>query len=108
MFFVACATYKPLTERGLSPEDRREHIVQNGYGLTSEVKDAFLKGYLVKGMSRDLVFQLFGPADRQSQFGNFWEYFDSRKKVITAIKFNEDVAEEILGDPKGGASPDPE
>lgn len=104
-FFFSCATNKPLATRGLSPEERRYYIIQNGYGLTQEVKDAFLDGYPVKGMSKDLVFQLFGPADREILRGDQWEYLNSRAKIITGVRFKDNLAIEIIGDPRGGLEP---
>ena len=57
----ACASgyTRPLVSRGLPAEERKDYIIQNGFGIPENVKQAFLDGYVEVGMAREMVFQLF-------------------------------------------------
>jgi hypothetical protein len=105
LFVMGCAaTYdRPLTSRGLPEEERKDWIIQNGYGIPESVKQAFLDGYVVDGMKRELVFQLFGAPDRSSKKDGVWEYINRRGTLIVGINFKNDKIEGIQGDPSGGA-----
>lgn len=102
-FLSGCATNKPLADRGLPIAERRDFIIQNGYGIRQEIKDSFLAGHVCKGMAQDLVFQLYGAADREGDAGQLWEYIDRRGNLITGVRFSEGRVSEVLGDPTGGA-----
>ncbi len=101
---VSCATSynKPLVSRGLSAEERKDYIIQNGFGIPEPVKEAFLTGYVEAGMARDMVFQLYGGPDRSTDGDNTWEYVNRRGNLVTGINFKNDKVEKVYGDPKGG------
>ncbi len=99
---VSCATHKPLYTRGLSADERRYFVVQNGYGITKDVKSAFLEGVPAVGMTQDMVHQLYGPPDRALENDMLWEYLASRGVMMTGFKFKEGKVIEILGDKRGG------
>ena len=94
---------RPLISRGLPAQERKDYIIQNGFGIPENVKQAFLEGYPLEGMSREMVFQLFGNPDRTSEKEANWEYVNNRGTLITGITFKNDKVEKIYGDPKGGA-----
>ncbi len=93
----------PLTTRGVPADQRRDYIIQNGYGIPEPVKQAFLDGYVVEGMSKELVFHLFGAADRSSEQDDHWEYLNRKGALVTGLYFKDDKVDHIDGDPTGGA-----
>jgi hypothetical protein len=101
---VSCATSynRPLVSRGLSAEERKDYIIQNGFGIPEPVKQAFLDGYVEVGMARDMVFQLYGAPNRGSNGDDTWEYVNQRGSVVTGVNFKNDKVEKVYGDPKGG------
>jgi outer membrane protein assembly factor BamE (lipoprotein component of BamABCDE complex) len=101
---VSCATSynKPLVTRGLSAVERKDYIIQNGFGIPEPVKQAFLDGYVEVGMARDMVFQLYGAPNRGANGEDTWEYVNNRGTVVTGINFKNDKVEKVYGDPKGG------
>ena len=101
---LACApTYtRPLVSRGLPAEERKDYIIQNGYGIPENVKQAFLDGFVEVGMARELVFQLYGAPDRTTGGDTNWEYVNNSGNLITGITFKADKVEKLYGDPKGG------
>lgn len=103
---LGCApTYMPpLTSRGIPAEERRDFIIQNGFGIPEPVKQAFLDGYLVEGMPKELVFHLFGAPDRASDKDALWEYVNRKGQLITSVRYKDDKIEHIDGDPSGGAN----
>ncbi len=106
---MGCASNytRPLVSRGLPAEERKDYVIQNGYGIPENIKDAFLEGYPVEGMAREMVFQLFGAPDRTTNGDTSWEYVNNKGTLITGISFANDKVEKIYGDPKGGAAPAP-
>lgn len=101
---AACASSytRPLVTRGLPTEERKDYVIQNGYGIPENVKQSFLDGYVEVGMSRELVFQLYGAPDRTTSGEDSWEYVNNRGNLITGITFKNDKVEKVYGDPKGG------
>ncbi len=106
---AACSsTYnRPLAERGLPVEERHHFVVQNGYGIPESVRQAFLTGYVVEGMTKELVFQLYGAPDRTADADATWEYLDRKGALVTGMKFAGEKIETVYGDPRGGYSPEP-
>ncbi len=102
---IGCASKytRPLVSRGLPSEERKDYIVQNGFGIPENIKNAFLEGYPIEGMGRELVYQLFGAPDRTSNHENLWEYVDGKGLVIVGLTFKNDKIEKIVGDPQGGS-----
>jgi len=101
---LGCAsTYsKPLVSRGLPANERKDYIIQNGYGIPDNVKQSFLDGYVEVNMPREMVFQLYGAPDRSSEADANWEYVNRRATLVTGISFKNDKVEKVYGDPKGG------
>lgn len=104
LFVFGCASNytRPLVSRGLPAEERKDYVIQNGFGLPENIKQAFLEGYPEVGMARELIFQLYGAPDRSSGGDANWEYVNSKGIVITGLEFKNDKVEKINGDPKGG------
>ncbi len=104
---VGCASSytRPLVSRGLPAEERKDYVIQNGYGIPENIKQSFLDGYPEVGMARELVFQLYGAPDRTSGGDTNWEYVNNKGNIITGITFKNDKIEKIYGDPKGGNVP---
>lgn len=101
---IGCASSynRPLVSRGLPPEERKDYIIQNGYGIPENIKQSFLAGFVEVGMTRELVFQLYGAPDRTSGKDTNWEYVNNKGTLITGITFKTDKVEKVYGDPKGG------
>jgi hypothetical protein len=104
MVIAACASNytRPLVSRGLPAEERKDYIIQNGFGIPENVKQAFLDGFVEVGMTRELVFQLYGAPDRTTGGDTNWEYVNNKGSLITGITFKNDKVEKVYGDPKGG------
>jgi hypothetical protein len=104
---AACASNytRPLVSRGLPAEERKDYIIQNGFGIPENIKQAFLDGYVEVGMSREMVFQLYGAPDRTTGGDTNWEYVNSKGNLITGITFKGDKVEKVYGDPRGGSPP---
>jgi hypothetical protein len=102
--FAACASNytRPLVSRGLPAEERKDYIIQNGFGIPENIKQAFLDGYVEVGMAREMVFQLYGAPDRTTGGDTNWEYVNNKGNLITGITFKNDKVEKVYGDPKGG------
>jgi hypothetical protein len=102
---LACASNytRPLTSRGLPAEERKDYIIQNGFGIPENIKQAFLDGYVEVGMAREMVFQLYGAPDRTTGGDTNWEYVNNKGNLITGITFKADKVEKVYGDPRGGA-----
>ena len=103
---LACAPAytRPLVSRGLPVEERKDYIIQNGYGIPETIKQAFLEGFVEVGMAKELVFQLYGTPDRTTGGDTNWEYVNNKGNLITGITFKADKVEKIYGDPKGGST----
>jgi hypothetical protein len=103
---MACASNynRPLVSRGLPAEERKDYIIQNGFGIPENIKQSFLDGYVEVGMARELVFQLYGAPDRTTGKDTNWEYVNNRGNLITGITFKDDKVEKVYGDPKGGTT----
>lgn len=101
---LACAQpyNRPLVTRGLSAEERKDYIIQNGFGIPEPVKQAFLDGYVEVGMPREMVFQLYGAPNRTSEADANWEYVNRRGNLVTGVTFKNEKVEKVYGDPKGG------
>ncbi len=104
IFLSACASHytRPLVARGLPAEERKDYIIQNGFGIPENVKQAFLDGFVEVGMAREMVFQLYGAPDRTTGGDTNWEYVNNKGTLITGITFKNDKVEKVYGDPKGG------
>lgn len=106
LVLLACASSynRPLVSRGLPAEERKDFIIQNGFGIPENIKQSFLDGYVEVGMARELVFQLYGAPDRTTGKDTNWEYVNNRGTLITGITFKDDKVEKVYGDPKGGST----
>jgi hypothetical protein len=104
---AACASSytRPLVSRGLPAEERKDYIIQNGFGIPENIKQAFLDGYVEVGMAREMVFQLYGAPDRTTGGDTNWEYVNNKGNLITGITFKGDKVEKVYGDPRGGSPP---
>ncbi len=104
---LACASgyTRPLVSRGLPAEERKDYIIQNGFGIPENIKQAFLDGYVEVGMTREMVFQLYGAPDRTTGGDTNWEYVNNKGNIITGITFKGDKVEKVYGDPRGGSPP---
>ncbi len=104
ILLAACASHytRPLVSRGLPAEERKDYIIQNGFGIPENVKQAFLDGFVEVGMARELVFQLYGAPDRTTGGDTNWEYVNNKGTLITGVTFKADKIEKVYGDPKGG------
>jgi hypothetical protein len=107
LMLAACASSytRPLVSRGLPAEERKDYIIQNGFGIPENIKQAFLDGYVEVGMTREMVFQLYGAPDRTTGGDTNWEYVNSKGNLITGITFKGDKVEKVYGDPRGGNPP---
>ena len=103
MWGCAGSYVPPLATRGIPAEERRDYIIQNGFGIPEHIKQAFLDGYLVEGMTKEMVQFLFGAPDRSADKDSHWEYVDRKGVLITGVQFKGDKIEHIEGDPAGGA-----
>lgn len=105
LVIAACASSytRPLVSRGLPAEERKDYIIQNGFGIPENIKQAFLDGFVEVGMARELVFQLYGAPDRTTGGDTNWEYVNNRGNLITGITFKADKVEKVYGDPRGGS-----
>lgn len=105
LMLAACAsTYtRPLVSRGLPAEERKDYIIQNGFGIPENIKQAFLDGFVEVGMTREMVFQLYGAPDRTTGGDTNWEYVNNKGNLITGITFKGDKVEKVYGDPRGGS-----
>ncbi len=103
---AACASpyTRPLVSRGLPAEERKDYIIQNGFGIPENIKQAFLEGFVEVGMAREMVFQLYGAPDRTTGGDTNWEYVNNKGNLITGITFKADKVEKVYGDPKGGST----
>jgi hypothetical protein len=101
---TACASgyIRPLVSRGLPAEERKDYIIQNGFGIPENIKQAFLDGFVEVGMTREMVFQLYGAPDRTTGGDTNWEYVNSKGGLITGITFKGEKVEKVYGDPRGG------
>jgi hypothetical protein len=105
LLVIGCAASnytRPLVSRGLPAEERKDYIIQNGFGIPEPIKQAFLDGYPVEGMAREMVFQLYGNPDRTTGGETTWEYVNNKGSLITGITFKNEKVEKIYGDPQGG------
>jgi hypothetical protein len=94
---------RPLVARGLPADERKDYIIQNGYGIPENIKQSFLDGFVEVGMNKELVFQLYGAPDRSTGGDTNWEYVNSKGILITGITFKNDKVEKLYGDPRGGS-----
>jgi hypothetical protein len=69
---------RPLVSRGLPADERKDYVIQNGFGIPENIKQAFLDGYVEVGMGRELVFQLYGAPDRTTGGDANWEYVNNK------------------------------
>lgn len=110
---VACSkhTSPVLVERGVEPYEREYHVKQEGYGLSSQVKKTFMEGYVVEGMTQEMVALLWGPPDREFNEGKTWEYVTEEGDIITTVIFEGEqiilnqthkIVTDIQGDRSGG------
>jgi hypothetical protein len=101
---LGCASSynRPLVSRGLPADERKDYVIQNGFGIPENIKQAFLDGFVEVGMARELVFQLYGAPDRTTGGDANWEYVNNKGNLITGVSFKNDKVEKVYGDPKGG------
>ena len=98
-----CSTNRPLITRGgLTREDRRHYLVQNGYGMKPDIKQSFQEGLPMVGMSQEMINNLYGPADVVMEENTLWEYVDRKGQLITGFRFEDEIVVKIMGDPRGG------
>ncbi|MGL1936670.1 MAG: hypothetical protein OCD01_16700 [Fibrobacterales bacterium] len=115
--FLGCSSHKSpiLAKRGVAPDERPYEVKQEGYGVDQKIKNAFLKGYAVEGMTQVLVRFLWGPPDIEKKNGHVWEYYTKKGKLVTRIIFKASekkilgqvplVVASFEGDPWGGSPP---
>lgn len=114
---TACSkhTSPVLIERGVEPYEREYHVKQEGYGLSSQVKKTFMQGYVVEGMTQEMVALLWGPPDREFNEGKTWEYVTTEGDIITTVIFEGEqiilnethkIVTDIQGDRTGGKPPE--
>ncbi len=89
MLFINCSHHNSniLAQRGVKPDERPYEVKQEGYGVDQKIKNAFLQGYAVEGMSQTLVRFLWGPPDVEKKNGHIWEFYTKTGNLITRIKF---------------------
>ena len=113
---VSCSKHNSpvLVERGVEPYEREYHVKQEGYGLSSQVKKTFMEGYVVEGMTQEMVRLLWGPPDREFNEGKTWEYVTNEGEIITKVLFDGEkvilniphkIVTDIQGDRFGGNPP---
>jgi len=101
LLVLACSSNAPLVSRGLPPAEREFYIIQNGWGLTQEIKDSFKQGIPCIGMKQELVFSLYGSPDQiyrardeeTEKHKETWNYYkvENRTLVMMAkIQFDSD------------------
>lgn len=107
LLVYACAT-KPLVTRGLPEKEREFYVVQNGWDLSSEVKQHFKKGLPLVGMTETLIFSLYGAPDMASTVKKDssgvieeynWAYFDiinNKGGIEVIIEFIFDKDEKLI------------
>ena len=114
-----------IKRSGIKADERDYHVVQEGFGIDSQLKKLFLAGYIAEGMNKNLVNLLWGPPDRELKDGLVWEYLSYEKgnegELISRLKWEEvdpykhkgadwtnaSKLIEIEGDPYGGSEPPP-
>ena len=86
--FIACSNTKmgPLTDNGLSKKERELKVEFYGFFLTKEVKKNYLAGKICIGMTKDLIYELFGLPD--SRIEDKWIYFDKEMNTRMLIIYN--------------------
>jgi hypothetical protein len=115
---VSCGTptrFLPiLNERGVAQVERDFHSKQEGYGIDKKLLRTFSKGYVEEGMTQRMVSLLWGPANREFDDGQVWEYTDQAGNVITKVYFGETrkilqevhpIVTRLEGNRYGGALP---
>lgn len=104
---MACASSsdRSLAKRGLPAEERHGFIIQHGYQVPLEIRQAFERGQVVSGMDKEFVFQLYGRPDRTSGKALAWEYLDKQGRLVTGLTFRDDKVDSIYGDAGGGTRP---
>ena len=83
---TSCANYR-IPDRGLSMEERHFYVIQSGYVLTKQQKDAFVDGKPMLGMNQDLIFNLYGSPHKRVEMS------DKDKKVTLWIYYGIDNKE---------------
>lgn len=99
---MACSSTRRLTSGGLSPEERRFYIIQNGWGMSTAMKKCFIAGKPMIGMNKEHIFMLFGHADQivkdETKEIIIWKYFtiENRELVIALEAIFDSDETEVL------------
>ncbi len=113
---IGCSKHSSpvLIERGVPVYEREYQVKQEGYGLSSSIKKTFMEGYVVEGMTQEMVFLLWGPPDREFNENKNWEYVTNEGEIITSVVFDAEqlilnqmhkIVTDIQGDRYGGNPP---
>jgi hypothetical protein len=108
LFLLGCSTSISLKSRGLSENDRRFYIIQNGYVINKEVRRSFEEGVICEKMPKELVFQMYGYPDIMTDLpdGEYkWTYLqldnsrvEKYKIILEAVFTDYDVVKFFEGD----------
>lgn len=97
MLFLSCVgSHKSLLDRGIPKEERQFYVIQNGYGISWERQKAFIEGDLQIGMTREMVYSLFGAPDRASRRDSIWDYADGNGNTILSVFFSKTYKDTVV------------
>ncbi len=86
---TSCAIQdRPLLTRGLPKSEREFYIMQNGYYMPWNKRQAFINGDIQLGMNKEMVFQMIGTPDRTFNKDCVWEYTDRKGSTILHLIFD--------------------
>ena len=94
LLFLSCSTTRSLSSRGIGVNERDFYVIQNGWGMTTEIKTSFMAGLPCEGMTFEHIFMLYGPPDQKTRHidknthgkSEIWTYYEiSPTKEITTI-----------------------
>jgi hypothetical protein len=89
VLLTACSTTRPLIDRGLSLEEREFYIIQNGWGMSQDIKNCFIAGKPIIGMTEEHIFMLFGPPDQKytniDEYTEIWHYLTVEKRNLIEL-----------------------
>lgn len=96
LVLLSCAAMHEgsLDSRTLPVEKRFEFVQSNGSEASTEVRNAFVEGVVVRGMARNWVLQLYGRPDRSAENG--WEYLDRNGNPVLQVLFENDLVDTLV------------
>ncbi|MEO6095663.1 MAG: hypothetical protein ABIW76_08275 [Fibrobacteria bacterium] len=121
LFAALClgCSNRAMVKGALSPEERQEYVEQTGALISQRVKDNFVAGKAVEGMTKEMVVFLYGQPDRteNNRYGinwsgvvgdtiavadnrdSLWNYFGSDSvSVKRGMVFKGDTLVRVVGD----------